>query len=87
MSETSEVVLSIEEIYARGRVDINFFASLCIPEVCVYELPVFYLGCFQLLMQRNPGQIGKLLRFALGLPRGPCKNNIHQGFNLLDDCL
>ena len=73
MSETSEVVLSIEEIYARGRVDINFFASLCIPEVCVYELPVFYLGCFQLLMQRNPGQIGKLLRFALGLPRGHAK--------------
>lgn len=73
MSETSEVVLSIEEIYARGRVDINFFASLCIPEVCMYELPVFYLGCFQLLMQRNPGQIGKLLRFALGLPRGHAK--------------
>lgn len=70
---TSEVVLSIEEIYTRGRKDISFFASLCIPEVCVYELPVFYLGCFQLLMQRNPGQIGKLLRFALGLPRGHAK--------------
>jgi hypothetical protein len=73
MSETAEVVLSIEEIYNRGRIDINFFASLCIPEVCVYELPVFYLGCFQLLMQRNPEQVGKLLRFALGLPRGHAK--------------
>ena len=70
---TSEVVLSIEEIYTRGRKDISFFASLCIPEVCVFELPVFYLGCFQLLMQRNPDQLDKLLRFALGLPRGHAK--------------
>lgn len=70
---TSEVVLSINEIYERGKIDINFFASLCIPDVCIFELPVFYLGCFQLLMQRNPDQIGKLLRFALGLPRGHAK--------------
>lgn len=70
---TSEVVLSIEEIYTRGKEDINFFASLCIPEVCVFELPVFYLGCFQLLMQRNSDQLDKLLRFALGLPRGHAK--------------
>ena len=70
---TSEVVLSINKIYERGKIDINFFASLCIPDVCIFELPVFYLGCFQLLMQRNPDQIGKLLRFALGLPRGHAK--------------
>ena len=71
--DTAEVVLSIEEIYNRGKVDINFFASLCVPDVCVFELPIFYLGCFQLLMHRNPDQLGKLLRFALGLPRGHAK--------------
>ena len=74
--ETHEVTVinaSISDIYERAKVDINFFASLCIPEVCIYPLPVFYLACFQLLMQRDPSQIGKLLRFALGLPRGHAK--------------
>jgi hypothetical protein len=71
--EVSVVNASIQEIYERGKVDINFFASLCIPDVCIYSLPVFYLACFQLLIHRDPSQIGQLLRFALGLPRGHAK--------------
>ena len=76
-NEVSTINASIYEIYERGKVDINFFASLCIPEVCIYALPVFYLACFQLLMSRGTDQIGKLLRFALGLPRGYAKTTFH----------
>lgn len=65
--------VSPEEIYKRAEVDINFFASLCIPEVCIFSLPVFYLACFQLLINRSPDQVGELLNFALGLPRGHAK--------------
>ena len=71
--EISEVSASLEEIYMRGRVDINFFASLCIPEVCIFDLPDFYCACFQLLVNRKEVDVGKLLRFALGLPRGHAK--------------
>lgn len=71
--EISEVSASLEEIYMRGRVDINFFASLCIPEVCIFDLPDFYCACFQLLVSREETDVGKLLRFALGLPRGHAK--------------
>jgi len=71
--EVAIINASINEIYERAKVDINFFASLAIPQVCIYPLPVFYLACFQLLIQRDPSQIGKLLRFALGLPRGHAK--------------
>ena len=74
--QTAEVAVinaSSAEIYERGKVDINFFASLAIPEVCIYPLPMFYLACFQLLVNRDPKDMGKLLRFALGLPRGHAK--------------
>jgi hypothetical protein len=72
-AETTAVSASIDELYQRGEQDISFFASLCLPTVCIYSLPVFYLAVWQLLIKRNPKQIGKLLRFALGLPRGHAK--------------
>ena len=65
--------VNIEEVYERGRVDINFFAGLCIPSVCIFTLPPFYIAVFQLLTNRKEEQVGKLLRFALGLPRGHAK--------------
>lgn len=71
--EVTVINASAAEIYERGKVDINFFASLAIPEICVYPLPNFYLACFQLLVSRRNVDYGKLLRFALGLPRGHAK--------------
>lgn len=77
MAELAHEVVSLEvdpqEAYERGKVDINFFASLCMPDIFVYALPSFYLAVWQLLAQRKPEDIGKLLRFALGLPRGHAK--------------
>lgn len=62
-----------DEAYARGSVDINFFASLALPEVMLFALPSFYLICFQLLVTRKDADKDKILRFALGLPRGHAK--------------
>ena len=68
-----EVTVDATEAYARGLQDINFFAGLAVPEVCTEALPAFYIMIWQMLTQRNPKDIGKLIRFALGLPRGHAK--------------
>lgn len=70
---TNEYAVQLEEAYERGRVDINFFAALCMPSVCIFSLPPFYTAIWNLLSTRSPESIGKLLRFALGLPRGHAK--------------
>jgi len=61
------------EAYLRGQVDINFYAALMLPTVMLSQLPRFYVAAFQLLVTRGPEAIGKILRFALGLPRGHAK--------------
>lgn len=61
------------EIFERGRVDINFFATVALPTVMVSPLPAFYVAIFRLIVSRTPEQIGRILRFALGLPRGHAK--------------
>ncbi len=66
------VYVSLEEAYERGKQDINFFAALCIPDVCLYPFPDFYVAAFHLLLSKPD----KLLRFALGLPRGHAKTRI-----------
>jgi hypothetical protein len=71
--QTEDVNVSITEAYERGRTDINFFAALAMPSVSVFSLPVFYIAIWQLLTARDNFQLGKLLRFALGLPRGHAK--------------
>ena len=69
----SPIAVSLTEAYERGKVDINFFAALCMPEVCVYALPHFYIAIWQILINRKEEDFEKLLRFALGLPRGHAK--------------
>jgi len=71
--QVNEANVSITEAYERGKVDINFFAGLCMPTVCIFELPAFYVLTWQLLCFRELKDIGKLLRFALGLPRSHAK--------------
>lgn len=68
-----EVNVEVRQAYDRGLVDINFFAGLCMPDVCSYALPSFYVLIWRLLANRPPEQMRKLLRFALGLPRGHAK--------------
>jgi len=68
-----EVNVSATEAYDRGRVDINFFAGLCLPDIHISDLPTFYIMIWQLLAVRKPEDMGRILRFALGLPRGHAK--------------
>jgi hypothetical protein len=70
---TNEYNVQLLEAYERGKIDINFFAAMCMPDVCIFSLPQFYFAVWQLLTNRNPEDVGKLLRFALGLPRGHAK--------------
>lgn len=69
----AEVSTPLLDAYNRGAVDINFFAALCMPTVCESQLPPFYLAVWQIIANRQPDMLGKLLRFALGLPRGHAK--------------
>ncbi len=62
-----------EEALERGRHDLNFFAGLLIPQVMVSEFPDFYVGLFKILTTRDAKSLGKILRFALGLPRAHAK--------------
>lgn len=71
--EAGLINANVRETYDRAKVDFNFFASLMIPQVMVTLFPPFYEAIFQLLATRNKDQIGKILRFALGLPRGHAK--------------
>lgn len=72
-ADTVQVGVNTLDAYERGRVDINFFAGVALPDVCISALPHFYIACFQLIVIRDPESIGKILRFALGLPRGHAK--------------
>ena len=68
-----EIHVSAMDAYERGKVDMNFFAGLALPEVHVSDLPAFYIMIWQMLALRKQEDIGKILRFALGLPRGHAK--------------
>jgi hypothetical protein len=67
------VHVNADEVRERCRTDINFFGSLAIPTVMLSPFPAFYVAIFQMLINRKPEQIGRILRFALGLPRGHAK--------------
>lgn len=71
--EVAEVQAEKAEVIERGKTDLNFFASLLIPTIMEFDFPLFYVGIFNLLKNRTPAQVGRILRFALGLPRGHAK--------------
>lgn len=63
------ISVPLADAYERGKEDINFFAAICIPEVCIFPFPDFYIAAFFLLKSKPD----ELIRFALGLPRGHAK--------------
>lgn len=74
VNQIEEIDADIKEAYELGKVDINFFAAMMLPTVMVSPLPDFYVMLFQILcVSRSKEQIGRILRFALGLPRGHAK--------------
>lgn len=66
-SETFQA--NLDEIRARGAVDLNFFSGIVVPTVMRCAFPPFYCALFALLTRLNPDP-EFIMRFALGLPRG-----------------
>jgi hypothetical protein len=73
LEELADVGINGEEAYRRGYTDINFFAALALPHVMLSALPAFYVVVWQILTSRQNVDLGKIMRFALGLPRGHAK--------------
>lgn len=89
LQEELHFQLSTDAAYERGKVDFSFYAGLLLREVYETAFPPFYISLFQLLSEDDPDPY-KLLRFALGLPRGFVKTTfckvmvcwlIHYGYN------
>lgn len=82
---------SVEEAKARGKVDFNFYAGLVLgPDIMESAFPPFYSTDLFSLLTSSEVDPYKLLRFALGLPRGFVKTTfckiivcylIHYGYN------
>lgn len=75
MEEPTDHLLQVtqDEAYERGRVDFNFFSAVVLPEVCTSPWPDMYIIMWHLVITRPEEEIGEILRFALGLPRGFAK--------------
>lgn len=73
IADIPSITVNKDETKQRCEQDINFFAALAIPHVVTDPFPPFYVAMFHLLMSRTPEQLGKIMRFALGLPRGHAK--------------
>lgn len=73
MADLIDAEFNVEQVRQRGEVDINFFAGLCLPDICTSPLPNFYVLIWQLLANRKVEDMGRILRFALGLPRSHAK--------------
>lgn len=69
--------VTIQEAYQRGFEDINYFAFVAIPEVMVYKFPDLYVATWQMLVkamvEKDLTRAKRIVRFALGLPRGFAK--------------
>lgn len=62
------------EARERAAADFQFYAGLALPEVMEYELPAYYIALANILIaaarDNNTKLFKRLIRFALGLPRG-----------------
>lgn len=58
-----------EQAIARAKRDLNFFASICIPEVYEFPFPPIFFAVWQMLLDSANKIIGQD-RLAIGLPRG-----------------
>ena len=69
MNEISSVGVSREEAVELAKSDLNFFASICIPDVFQFNFPPVFLAIWQMLTDGAKKQYGQD-RLAIGLPRG-----------------
>ncbi len=75
MEEPTDHLIQVtqDEAYERGRADFNFFSALVLPDVFISDWPDLYLIMWHIVVTRSDEEVGEILRFALGLPRGFAK--------------
>lgn len=73
MSDLIQQGMTREEIIAAGRSNINFFGMLCIPETFTLAFPPLYVALFNMLTEDKELNVDKMIKIALGLPRGFAK--------------
>lgn len=66
---TRQVALHAEEVRKLASTELNFFAALCIPEVCTFLFPSYYVALWMQLLESLHAE-RNFDRFALGFPRG-----------------
>lgn len=75
--ESVSYAADLVQVKARCFSDFNYYAALAMPDVMVSPLPPFYIAIWQLLVKawvdNNKALAARIMRFALGLPRGHAK--------------
>lgn len=71
--EDRRLQVTQDEAYELGKIDFNFFSALILPDVCTAPWPDLYVIMWRIVTTRNKEDVGEILRFALGLPRGFAK--------------
>lgn len=71
------VSVTSSDAYERGFNDFQFFSYLALPNICSYKWPDEFIIIWILLVkavrEKNPQEAQRVIRFALGLPRGFAK--------------
>lgn len=65
----ASVGVSRQQAIEYAKIDLNFFAALCIPDVFAFNFPPVFLAIWQMFTDGAVKQIGQD-RLAIGLPRG-----------------
>lgn len=68
----TEGIYSLEDVRHLARTDLNFFAALCLPEVCTLPFPPYYCALWQQLTASMRAH-RNFDKYALGFPRGHAK--------------
>lgn len=69
MSAITSVGVSRDAAVELAKKDLNFFASLCVPEVFEFDFPPVFLAIWQMLVDGANKKSGQD-KLAIGLPRG-----------------
>ena len=69
MSTSTQVGADRDQTIEACRTDLNFFASVCIPDVYEFPFPPVFLAIWQMFVDGANKKIGQD-RLAIGLPRG-----------------
>jgi len=72
----NEATYTVKDAFEKGFHDFNFFARLAAPDMMTYDFPPHYIAIWLMLVTAvSEEERAKVLRYALGLPRGFAKTS------------